>query len=110
MPGYHDHRQIGVDGDHMVEQLQAIHAFHPHVGDDHRRQMRVQMWTQRICRIEGLHGKSGQFQRLRRTKANGRVILHQDDPDVFAHALLRHGRRSPDRLQWSRLRRSAARR
>ncbi|MNE19286.1 hypothetical protein D3C80_1123590 [compost metagenome] len=64
MAGEQDHRQVGIAGLQLFEQLQAVHAGHAHITEDHPGEVHRQLLQAVFGTAEQLHVEAGQAQPL----------------------------------------------
>ena len=77
MAGDHNHRQIGVECDHLRQYFKAGAAGQAHIGHDHASKTGMQP---RLCLFRagaGVHREGAQFQRLRSRLAHRVFIFDQ---------------------------------
>src|SRR3569832_2224686 len=85
MRGHDDHGQVGVTVAYRVEQREAIHARHAHVGDDGGGRRAVERLEHAGGAVEGDHVHLGLFQGLFEHPADGTVVVDDEDAITAVH-------------------------
>ncbi|MCY1176950.1 hypothetical protein D9M73_172380 [compost metagenome] len=94
--GQQNHGQVGVVRLQAFEQLQAIHARHAHIADDHPREVLRQVCQARFGASEQLHAEARQAQPLLDSSADTGFIIDDD------HRIQHTGSRSRGRVRLRR--------